>query len=218
MTEPIDPRPRMTDIARLIYARYLSNAAGGNMSVRVGERVYITPRFMGSKHQWNIAPEQINVVGLDGSPIEGVGDLSRESKAHLAVYRAFSYAGSVIHAHPRYGSVFAMAGRPIPPTLEYTEKFGTIQVVPPYPSHSAELAEAVVAALQPQAYRLEKHGLALVLAWHGVLAVGRDLDDAYDVLERMEWSAHNLLMGALLERIPQDPSAWHTRQGESLSR
>ena len=208
MTQQNDPRPEMVAIARLIYARYLSNAAGGNMSVRLGDRVFITPRYMGSRHRWNIQPEQINVVELDGTVIEGAGDLSRESKAHLAVYRAFPLVGAVIHSHPRYGSVFAMAGKPIPPAIEYTEKFGTIQVVPYFPSHSAELAEVVVETLAPQAEKLEKHGLALVLAWHGVLTVGRDLDDAYDVLERMEWSAHNLLMGALLDQIP-DPSAWH---------
>jgi ribulose-5-phosphate 4-epimerase/fuculose-1-phosphate aldolase len=39
----------------------------------------------------------------------------------------------------------------------------------------------------------------LVLAGHGVVTVGRDLADAYDTLERLEWSAHILLSRGVLD-------------------
>jgi ribulose-5-phosphate 4-epimerase/fuculose-1-phosphate aldolase len=60
------------------------------------------------------------------------------------------------------------------------------------------LADAVVDALAPQREKLTKHGLALLLAKHGVVTVGRSLEDAFDTLERMEWSAHALLMARLV--------------------
>jgi ribulose-5-phosphate 4-epimerase/fuculose-1-phosphate aldolase len=117
---------------------------------------------------------------------------------HFACYRHFPEVHGIIHAHPRYLSVFASAGRPVAPTLEYTDKFGTMGVVPPLPSHSQELADAVVGKLAPLQAKLAKNGLGLVLAGHGVVTVGRDLADAYDTLERLEWSAHILLSrGAL---------------------
>ena len=78
----------------------------------------------------------------------------------------------------------------MPSPLDYTDKFGTIQVVPPLPSHSQELADAVVEKLKSQQERLQKNGLGLILARHGVVTVGRDLADAFDTLERLEWSAH----------------------------
>ncbi len=178
----IDPRPRIVEVAQLMFQRMLTNSAGGNISVRLGERIYITPKYAGSRYLWNLHPEQINVLTLTYEKVAGSGELSRESRMHFA----------------RFASVFAVAGRPIVPTVEYTDKFGCIDVVPQLPAHSQELADAVVAALAPKREKLAKHGLPLILAKHGVVAVGRTLEDAFDTLERMEWSAHALLMARLL--------------------
>jgi ribulose-5-phosphate 4-epimerase/fuculose-1-phosphate aldolase len=68
-----------------------------------------------------------------------------------------------------------------------------VDVVPPFPSHSEELAEAVVGKLLPRRATLRKNGLGLILAWHGAVTVGQDLADAYDVLDRLESSAHTAL-------------------------
>ena len=189
----------MVEISRLLYERFLTNSAGGNVSCRIGDRIYITPRGLGSKHRWQLKADMVLVLDQDLNPIEGdPHQISRESKMHFACYRHFPEVNGVIHAHPRYLSVFATAGRPVAPTLDYTEKFGTMGVVPPLPSHSQELADAVVEKLVPLQAKMVKNGLGLVLAGHGVVTVGRDLADAYDTLERLEWSAHILLSrGAL---------------------
>jgi L-fuculose-phosphate aldolase len=194
----IDPRPRIVEVALLMFQRMLTNSAGGNISVRLGERIYITPKYAGSRYLWNLRPEQINVLTLAYEKVAGSGELSRESRMHFAVLDHYPEVGAVIHAHPRFASVFAVAGKPIVPTVEYTDKFGCIDVVPQLPAHSQELADAVVAALAPKREKLAKHGLPLILAKHGVVAVGRTLEDAFDTLERMEWSAHALLMARLL--------------------
>ena len=198
-----DPRALMVEIAHLLYGRYLTNTAGGNMSCRVGDRIYITPRRLGSEHRWQLREEMVLVFGQDLNPLEGDPQMvSRESQMHFACYRHFPEVNGVIHAHPRYLSVFAMAGQPVTPTNEYTKKFGLVEVVPPLPSHSEELADAVVEKLAPRRETLKKNGLGLILARHGVVTVGRDLADAYDTLERLEWSAHILLMSALLPERP----------------
>jgi L-fuculose-phosphate aldolase len=199
MTHIDDPRALMVEISGLLYGRFLTNSAGGNVSCRVGDRIYITPRGLGSKHRWQLGEDMVLILDQDLNPIEGdLRQISRESKMHFACYRHFPEVKGVIHAHPRYLGVFASAGRPVAPTLDYTEKFGTIGVVPPLPSHSQELADAVVEKLTPLRAKLTKNGLGLVLAGHGVVTVGRDLADAYDTLERLEWSAHILLStGAL---------------------
>jgi L-fuculose-phosphate aldolase len=194
-----DPRSLMVEIAGLMYGRFLTNSAGGNVSCRVGDRIYITPRGLGSKHRWRLREEMILVLDSQLNTIEGSAEtISRESRAHFACYQHFPEVRGVIHAHPRHLSVFAAAAKPVPPTLDYTAKFGETVVVPPLPSHSQELADAVVAALAPQQGRLATNGLGLILAGHGVLVVGRDLADAYDTLERLEWSAHVLLSSPAL--------------------
>ncbi|HXF63497.1 MAG TPA: class II aldolase/adducin family protein [Caldilineaceae bacterium] len=199
-----DPRPAMVEIAHLLYERRLTNAAGGNLSCRVGDSIYITPRYLGSKHRWQLRKEMILVYDSQFQIVEGdPARLSREARMHFACYRNFPEVNSVIHAHPQYLTVFASAGEALPPVNQYTEKFGAVEVVPNLPSHSQELADAVVAALRPRAAALSKHGLGLILAWHGVAVVGRDLDDAYDTLERLEWSAQTWLLarGAGLELL-----------------
>jgi ribulose-5-phosphate 4-epimerase/fuculose-1-phosphate aldolase len=56
------------------------------------------------------------------------------------------------------------------------------------------VADAVVARLSARRDTLQRNGLGLILAWHGVVTVGADLADAYDVLDRLETSAHTLLV------------------------
>jgi L-fuculose-phosphate aldolase len=169
------------------------------MSCRVGEQVFITPRYLGSKHRWQLRPEMVLVCDLDGRVIEGDPALiSRESRMHFACLRNFPEVGAVLHAHPRYLSVFAAAGKPVLATNDYTEKYGVTEVIPYYPSHSAELADAVVNNFMPRRAAFAKNGLGIVLAWHGVVVAARDLSDAYDTLERLEWCAHTMLMGRLL--------------------
>jgi len=194
-----DPRPLMVKIGRLMYDRFLTNTAGGNISCRAGDHIYISPRYAASRHRWQLTEEMILVLDGELNVVEGDPRMvSREAKMHFACYRHFSEINGVIHAHARYLSVFAAAGRPVPPSLEYLEKFGVVGVVPPLPSHSQEVADAVVEKLIPLRHKLEKNGLGFVLANHGAVTVGRDLADAYDTLERLEWSAHIALMSRLL--------------------
>ena len=49
-------RARIAEIGKLMFDRNLTDTAGGNISVRVGEHVCITPRFAGSKFQWRLLP------------------------------------------------------------------------------------------------------------------------------------------------------------------
>ena len=202
MSQASDPRPLMVEIAHLLYERHLTNSAGGNISCRVDGHIYITPRNLGSKHRWRLREEMVLVLDNDLNPIEGDPALvSRESQTHFACYRHYPEINGVIHAHARYLSVFAYAELPLPPASEYTEKYGVIDVVPPLPSHSKELADAVVARLAPHRETLRRFGYGLILARHGALTVGRDLADAYDILDRLEWSAHTLLMSAQLPNV-----------------
>ena len=198
-----DPRPHMIAICRHIYARQLSDSAGGNLSVRMGERIYLTPRYMGSKYRWDIGPELISVLDLEGRVLEGPAVLSRESRTHLALYQAIPRVGAVIHAHPRYVMAFACAELPLEPTTEYTRKFGTIGLIPETPAHSPELAHRVVEALLPQKEDLARHALAVMLPYHGIVVAGRDLDDAYDTLERLAVSARVHIYRGILESMGQ---------------
>jgi len=197
---PEDPREHLARIARLVFARRLTDASGGNISVRMRDRVYMSPAHAGSRQQWQIEACDVVVLDLDGNLIDGPDRRTRESRIHLGIYNAFERAGAVIHSQAGYLMTFVAAARPIPPVLEHTQKFGIIGLTQPAKAHSAELASNVLSALQSQEEALAKHAIATLIPQHGIVVVGRDLDDAFDTLERIETNAQAILLGKLLEK------------------
>src|SRR5512142_2131777 len=73
-------RIKIAETGKMVFARHLTDAAGGNISVRVGDRVCITPRYSGSKQHWQLGPDQVLVSDLAGNKLDGDGDISREAK------------------------------------------------------------------------------------------------------------------------------------------
>jgi L-fuculose-phosphate aldolase len=158
----------------------------------------MSPAHAGSSQQWQIEADDVVALDLAGKLVEGPDRRTREWQIHLGIYNAFERAGAVIHAQAGYLMTFVAAAKPIPPVLEHTRKFGVIGLTQPARAHSAELARNVVSALQPQQHELEKHAIATLIPQHGIVVVGRTLDDAFDTLERIETNAQAILLGKLL--------------------
>src|SRR6185436_13626941 len=166
-----DPREHLARIGKLAYDRKLLDSAGGNITTRIGERVYMTRSYAGGRHQWELRPEDVLVLDLDGQKLAGEGEFSREGAVHMACYQAFADAGCVFHAHPYNIMPFVSTLTPIPPTSEQTDKYGTIGFCKHAPTHTPELAANVVEALQPQADRIQKHPIATLIPRHGIFVV-----------------------------------------------
>jgi L-fuculose-phosphate aldolase len=177
---------QIVNIARTMFERHLTDMAGGNLSARDGDTVYITPRFSGSNRHWQLDPEDILSGPLEGDDLLNHPLFSREGKAHLAIYRNFPNCQAVIHAHAFHIQPFAVAEKPIPPVMEATEKFGTINVVKYAPAHSADLADYIVEGLFGQDDRIQKQAAAVLMPRHGIMVAGKDLFSAVDALERID--------------------------------
>lgn len=192
-------RTHIAETGKRLFDRHLLDLAGGNLSVRVGDEVCITPRYSGPNYHWNLTPDDVMVVTLDGQILLGAGQLSRESKVHLRLHRDYRTHGeAVVHAHSRNVMVFASMARPIPPVLEATRKFGEIKVTTFAPSHTDELADYISAGIKGQEKRIEGHAAAVLAPYHGIFCMGRDLNLAADAVERIDTNAYCLLMGAQL--------------------
>jgi L-fuculose-phosphate aldolase len=191
-------RARIAEFGALLFARRLTDAAGGNISVRVGDRVCITSRYSGSRYQWNVRPEQVLVTDLAGVKLAGDGEISREAKVHYRLLTVCPAGMAVIHAHSRNTLVFCAAAQPIPPVLECTLKFGTIEVVPYAPAHSDKLADNIANVIKSQEDRVRKQAAAVIAPWHGLFVLGKDLDAAFDAVERIDTNAHCILAGRAL--------------------
>jgi L-fuculose-phosphate aldolase len=199
MSDPVyDMRTKIAAIGRLLFDRQLTDAAGGNISSRVGDLICITPRYSGSKYQWRLRPEQVVVSDLQGNYLEGEGEISREAKVHFRLYQEFPDGKAVVHSHARNALVFAAACRPIEPVLEDTLKFGTIQVAKYAPAHSSDLAEFIAELIRGQEARIRKQAAAVLAPYHGLFVLGKNLDAAFDATERIDVNARCILLSRLL--------------------
>jgi ribose 5-phosphate isomerase B len=211
-------RMKIAETGRMVFERHLTDAAGGNISVRVGDSVCITPRYSGSKRHWQLQPNQVLVSDMSGNKLEGDGDVSRESKVHYRLYQEFPEATAVLHSHARNVMVFVASGQPIEPVLEATLKFDTIPVTKRFaPAHSEKLADAIAEALQGKEDAIRKYATAVMAPWHGLFVVGKDLDAAFDLTERIDTNAYCILMSRLLpEGGPMDPETMRMRLSEAI--
>ena len=202
MTDPIwETRVKIAELGHLMFDRFLTDTAGGNISARVGDLVCITARHCGSKFRWRIRPEQVIVADFMGNKLEGEGDLSREAKVHLKLLSDFPESNAVVHCHPRNVMVFAITRQPIFPVMEGTLKLGTIKVAKFAPAHSSHLSEHIAEEFLGQEERIRKYAAAVIAPYHGLFVLGKDLDTAFDAAERIEVSAHCILSARLLQPI-----------------
>lgn len=195
----------IVEVGRRLYARGLISGNEGNISVREGEHLLITPAGVCKGF---LRPDQIVRTDLEGRPVEGGGRASTEVLMHLAVYRRRPDVTAVVHAHPPTATGFAVSGIPLdrPLTAEAVVTLGPVPVIPYGTPSTPELAEAVARAV------CEAHGL--LLANHGALTVGDTVFRAWERMETLEQLARvalvtrtlgqdNLLPPADVERLRQ---------------
>jgi ribulose-5-phosphate 4-epimerase/fuculose-1-phosphate aldolase len=185
-----------------LYDRRLTDTSGGNVSIRVGDVVLMTPSLSGTLFHWNLKPEQILVYDAKGNKLEGEGTLSREAKVHFSLYDAYYPEGTaVVHAHSLNVLVFCAAVQSMPPVLYNTKKFGLIPQVVDAASGTQALADNVVAGMLPQRSGISKGAAAVMAPRHGLFVMGKDLYTAFDSAERVDINAYCLIHGKMLGEI-----------------
>ena len=196
-----EARRLVAQVGKVMLDRNLTDLAGGNISVRVDDRIVMSPSYAGTRKFWQLQPEEVLVLDLKGALLEGNGKVSREAPTHLKLLNSFYPQGTaVIHAHSRNIMVFCAAAQTIPPVLEYAWKFGEIKQAEYARGgvHNEKLAENVYTALRGQEARMAKQAAAVMVPWHGLFAIGKDLYSTLDAVERIEVNAYSILMGKLL--------------------
>jgi L-fuculose-phosphate aldolase len=158
----------------------LAVGSAGNISVRLGDLVAITPSGISYAE---LRPEDICLVSVhDAEPLGETRETpSSETPMHLAIYAA-TKAAAVVHTHSP--EVIALsAGRPELPAIHYaiTGLGGPVRVAPYVRFGSDGLAAAAVEALDGRS--------AVILRNHGAVTYGRDLAQAYDRALLLEWLA-----------------------------
>jgi L-fuculose-phosphate aldolase len=177
-TELQAARAQLVSYCGRLIADGLAVGAAGNLSVRVGDLIAITPSGISYS---DITGADICVVTLSGAEVEASETPSSELPMHLAVYAATN-AGAVVHTHS--AEVIALsASRDELPAVHYaiTRLGGPVRVAGYTRFGSDGLAGAAVTALDGRR--------AAILQNHGAICYGRSLPLAYENAQLLEWLA-----------------------------
>jgi len=149
----------------------------GNVSARIGDLVAVTPT--GARLS-RLRAEHVAIVDLDGTLVDGPLAPTSELPLHLAVYRRFD-AGAVVHTHPPMATAVACVADELP-CFHYTMLGlgGAIRVAPYATFGTDDLAASVAEALDGRS--------AALMASHGAVTYGDDLQAAIDATELLEWA------------------------------
>lgn len=162
--------------ARRTVSEGLVVGTSGNVSVRVGETVLVTPSGVPYDR---LSPEDVTGVDLEGNRVLGALVPTSELPMHLAIYRATD-AGAVVHTHAVHATAVSTLVPELPLIHYMAAALGGPVRVAPYATYgTAELAENMLQALGGRT--------ACLLQNHGTIAFGATLDQAYDRTAQLEW-------------------------------
>lgn len=184
MMDETAARMALVEASRRSVAIGLNSGTVGNFSLRHGEGMLITPTGIAPDA---LAPEQIVAMDLDGAWIGGWRP-SSEWAIHARLY-ATTNAGAVVHTHPDHCVALAALRRPIPLFHYMVAGFGGSEI--PCADYacfgSIALAETVVAAMGTT------HS-ACLMANHGAVTIGPDVDTALARAEKLETLARQYVL------------------------
>jgi L-fuculose-phosphate aldolase len=176
-----DERVELCETGRKMVATGLVTGTSGNISVRTGDLVAVSP---GGMMLDRMEPEDCVVLDLDGKVVDGERAPSSETAMHLAVYEA-SDATAIVHTHSTYSAVVATTMSELPPVHYNTLALGGVVKVAEYATYGTrELAANVREALKGRRWGPM---YAALMANHGGVALGHGLEHAYENARLLEW-------------------------------
>jgi L-fuculose-phosphate aldolase len=172
-------RAAVADYGRRMVADRLVTGAAGNLSIRVGDAIVMSPSGL----SWDqVTPETVNVLDAAGTIIDGTGRRSSEWPMHRRIYD-LTPARAVVHTHSPFSVAIGAVCDEIPAVHYSILQLGgaTVRVAPYTTFGSDGLAGQVAAALDGR--------FAALLRNHGAIAYGATIGPAYDRALLVEWLA-----------------------------
>jgi L-fuculose-phosphate aldolase len=181
------------EIGRRIYAKGFAAANDGNITVRVGENEILCTPTMHCKGF--LKPEDICLIDMTGKQLAGIKKRSSEALLHLEIYRQRADVKSVVHCHPPHACAFAIAREPIPQCIlpEVEVFLGDV----PITKYETPGGQAFADTVQP----FVKKTNIILLANHGTVSYGTDVEKAYWWTEILDAYCRMLLLSKQLGRV-----------------
>jgi len=198
-----DARRAIERVAHSIHRRGLTHGRTGNLAVRDGDRVLLTPTGVSLA---DVDADRLSVVALDGSHLDGPKP-TKEAFLHVALLRVRAEANAVVHTHSVHAAAVSCLSdvepeNPIPPlTAYYGMRVGKLRMLPYFAPGDPAATGAVEDAARVT------H--ALLLRNHGPVVAGADLDTALAAVEELEHTAQLFLLTRGLATSPLTSAQLH---------
>jgi len=178
MTDITDKKIEIVRYGKKLITSNLTTGTGGNLSIIDREQGLVAVSPSGIEYL-EMEPDDIVIVDLDGRVIEGSRRPSSELSAHLALYRQRCDINAVVHTHSVYATTIACLNWELP-AVHYLIGFaGTKVPLAPYATYgSEELATSICRSIG--------QSNAVLLANHGLITIGKDLNTAFIIAEEIE--------------------------------
>lgn len=171
-------RKSIVQYGRNLITAQLTTGKGGNLSIynRAEGLVAIKPSGVG---YFDMTPEDVVVVDLDGSVVDGNLKPSSEIQFHLGLYKYRVDINAVVHTHQIYATTIACLNWELPAVHYLVGVSGNKVPLAPYATYgSKELSENILKSIE--------NYNACLLANHGLVTVGANIDAAFATAEEIE--------------------------------
>jgi L-fuculose-phosphate aldolase len=198
-------REHLLTTARAMNSQGLNQGTSGNVSVRDGDGLLITPSAL----PYGRCRED-DLVWMDGmGKVEGRHKPSSEWRMHADIYRHYPQAGAILHAHSVYCTTLACLERPIPAFHYMVAMAGgdCIRCAPYAPFGTQQLSDAAIEALRDRC--------AALLGHHGMICFAADLDRVLALAIEVETLARIYLQAL---QVAEPPVLTATEMAEVLER
>lgn len=179
-------RLRVAKTALALLQTGLVVNTSGNVSIRVDDRIVITPS--GRSYE-KLAAEDILVLDLEGNPIDGDLLPSSETPLHLSIYESDASIHAIVHTHSVYATAVSTIAEELPAIhYQIADLGGPVPVAPYETFGTPELAQSVTAAIRGRSAALMQN--------HGAVTVADTVDQALARSLTLEWLARLYLIAA----------------------
>ncbi|MBI1397096.1 MAG: aldolase [Betaproteobacteria bacterium] len=181
-------RDQIAELGKSLFDRGLTSGSSGNLSARLADGYLLTPT---NSCLGRLDPARITKLDVHGNYVSGDRP-SKEAFLHLSMYDERPSSGAVAHLHSTHAvAVSVLEGldpdTPIPPiTAYYVMRVGRLALLPYFPPGDLQLAGAVREVAS-------KHH-AILLANHGPVVAGADIEAAVYAMEELEETARIFLL------------------------
>ena len=175
-------REELIKYGKKLVTSNLTKGTGGNLSIFDRDKGYmaITPSGIDF---FETNPEDIVIMDLEGKIVEGKKAPSSEWEMHLMQYQTRTDIDAVIHAHTTYATVLACLRWDLPASHYMIAVAGKDVRCAEYATYGSH--ELAVNATKGMVDRK-----AVILANHGILAGSKDLLNAFNIVEEIEYCSH----------------------------